>query len=200
MKTQTRTRTLLLEAGSVLSAIPNGEKRVFTHQERLLIAGLVLDEITFTLWSTVSWFHSMKRPPYQGMAFVKLKELLPRPPSDDDLRAIIALLTRKWTVLFARHGLPYTLKGDDTLPTDFYDDNPPRVFDHGVRYHWHKDYLQATWLRPVIDFQEMSVTSFMRRIAHNNPKAGLKPDQVFDNLQSVPLCAFLTTRYQVEVF
>lgn len=198
MKPQLRVRTLLLPGISLLKAIGRLEKRTFSAAEQQRIAIAVLDEISYTAYAAVPGDYSHDKPPYQGLAFVKCKEFI-RDVSDDDLKAIIArvrvagfkllhpqlLNTEEWPEIVDR----VVARGT------------PLIFDHGVSYHWYKSYLQVRWVRPVVDYREMSVTTYFDALHSHYLKShkGVCGMAMAGSLLTLPLNKLLTSEYEVEI-
>ncbi|ANZ48663.1 hypothetical protein BIZ83_gp190 [Erwinia phage vB_EamM_ChrisDB] len=198
MKPQLRVRTLLIPALAVLRSISDLEKRKFKKTERQLMVKVVLEELMYTYYDTVPWDYSYDAPPFQGMAFVKLKEAIPFVP-DDDLKGIIARLKAACHTLL----LPYTLigrfdsKDGESVPS--FARRLPQIFDHGVSFSWHNDFLQARWVRPTVDYKEMSVFTYFHTVhAHYVKRAkGVDEAMLAGGLIRIPMSKFLTSEYEV---
>ncbi|QVW55862.1 hypothetical protein pEaSNUABM9_00281 [Erwinia phage pEa_SNUABM_9] len=198
MKPQLRVRTLLIPALAVLKGISDLEKRKFKKAERQLMVKAVLEELMFTYYDTVPWDYSYRTPPFQGMAFVKLKEAIPFVP-DEDLKAIIGRLKAACHTLL----LPYTLIGKyDVVDGDLvpnFAQRLPQVFDHGVSFSWREDYLQVRWVRPTVDYKEMSVFTYFHTVHayHTKRSKGVDEDMLSGGLLMIPMSKFLTSEYEV---
>ncbi|ANZ48391.1 hypothetical protein BIZ78_gp184 [Erwinia phage vB_EamM_Caitlin] len=198
MKPQLRVRTLLLPGIKLLKEIGRLEKRTFTtaEQQRMVLA--VLDEISYTAYAAVPWEYSHDKPPYQGMAFVKIKEFI-RDVSDDDIKSIVARV--KAAAVRLLH--PEILKSPEWLEIDanVVPRGAPLIFDHGVSYHWYKNYLQVRWVRPTIDYREMSVTTYFQALHSYFLKKhkGLEAETLAGGLLTIPMNKLLTSEYEVEI-
>lgn len=198
MKPQLRVRTLLLPGTPLLKAIGRLEKRTFTDAEQKRMVLAVLEEITYTAYAAVPWEYSHDKPPYQGMAFVKLKAFLSG-VSDDDIKAIVAKVKAEAVRLLH----PDILKNPDwqEIDADIVPRGAPLIFDHGVSYHWYKTFLQVRWIRPTVDYREMSVTSYFQSLHSYYLKThkGVCGVALAGSLLTLPMNKLLTSEYEVDI-
>lgn len=198
MKPQLRVRTLLLPGISLLKAVGRLEKRTFTDTEQKCMVSVVLEEITYTAYAAVPWDYSHDKPPYQGMAFVKLKALFPG-VRDEDIKTIVARVKAEAVRLLQ----PEILKSPDWLEVDanLIPRGAPLIFDHGVRYHWYKNYLQVRWVRPTVNYREMSVTTYFDTLHryYLKDRKGVCGVALAGSLLTLPMNKFLTSEYEVEI-
>ncbi len=198
MKPQLRVRTLLLPGNPLLKSIGQLEKRTFTDNEQRRMVIATLEEISYTTYAAVPWDYSHDKPPYQGMAFVKSKEFI-RDVSDDDLKAIVARIKAAATRLLH----PEILKNSEwrDIDADIVPRGAPLIFDHGLSYHWYKNYLQIRWVRPTVDYRELSVTSYFQSLHSHFLKKhkGLEAETLAGGLLTVTMNKLLTSEYEVEI-
>lgn len=198
MKPQLRVRTLLLPGTQLLKAIGQLENRIFTDIEKKQVVLAALEEVTFVSYAAIPWAYSHDKPPYQGMAFAKAKELL-RNIKDDDLRSIIARVKAEITRLLH----PDILKNPEWREVDanLVPHGAPLVFDHGVSYHWYKSFLQVRWIRPTVDYREMSVTTYFQTLHSYYLKAGngVHGVAMAGSLLTLPMNKLLTSEYEVDI-
>lgn len=196
MKAQLRVRTLLIPASKVLRSIGNLEKRTFTDTERKFMVIAVLEEISFTAYAAVPWDYSYDKPPYQGMAYVHSREALTN-VSETDLKSTLARLKADCAELLR----PYLMPDREWLEGSAADilRHAPLVFDHGVSYSWYKNFLQVTWVRPTIDYREMSATTYFHAVhAHYLKRVrGISDALLVGNMLALPMSKFLTSEYEV---
>lgn len=198
MKPQLRVRTLLLPGTQLLKAVGRLEKRTFTDTEQKRMVSAVLEEITYTAYAAVPWDYSHDKPPYQGMAFVKLKAFLPG-ISDEDIKTIVARVKAEAVRLLH----PDILKNPDwrEIDADIVPRGAPLIFDHGVSYHWYKSYLHVRWIRPTVDYREMSVTTYFQSLHSYYLKAhkGVCGVALAGSLLTLPMNKLLTSEYEVDI-
>ncbi|QVW28603.1 hypothetical protein pEaSNUABM8_00106 [Erwinia phage pEa_SNUABM_8] len=198
MKPQLRVRTLLLPGAHLLKSVGRLEKRTFTDTEQKQMVLAALEEITFTAYAAVPWDYSHDKPPYQGMAFVKLKALLPN-VGEDDIKTIVARVKAEATRLLH----PDILKNPDwrEIDANVVPRGAPLIFDHGVSYHWYKSFLQVRWIRPTVDYREMSVTTYFQSLHSYYLKAGngVHGVAMAGSLLTLPMNKLLTSEYEVDI-
>lgn len=178
-----RVRTMLIPARGMLSSLPNFPEKTYSSSERKSLVIAQLEELAWCKYATLASNYSFVQPPYKGQAFFTLKELSPQVPHDDVLSAILRF----------EHVICETLERTLALSDEAYPDNRgdfsirPHLYDHGVSFSFRGDYLLVKWLRPTVDMEEMSVTSYIEWLCVEYASRNSAPDTIRSRLAAIPM-------------
>lgn len=185
-----RVRSLLLPAAQLLNSIPNDRNRRFTDDERKLMVMSVLNELTTTEYNTFPHDASRVRAPYQGYAFVIIKGITNTTVSDRELVVLVNQIKNNVRALLRHYSVDNPLGHPPLTETDW---PVPLLFDHGVKYAWVGKTLQATWLRPTVDYKEMSVNSYLVWLSKYLSTRKHKPAEAMKSFDILNMGTLLST-------
>lgn len=164
MKREMRIRTALIPAKGLLSAIPNTAKKVLSQQSRKEIVVKALEERVWLGYRTLPADYSYDQTPYAGQSLNTLR-MAAKGVSEDDIqymfRCLIKAVDKTLTSSFGTW--PMGFLEDGAIGSVAY--SGPFIFDHGVSFEWHNDYLVVKWIRPTVDMREMGVESYLELLA-----------------------------------
>ena len=186
---QMRVRTALISAAGVLNAIPKLPKIVLGDEIRKRLIVSMLEEQTWAKYRTLPAGYSQVTPPYVGQTLDMLKTLFKGATVDDVQHAYRCLANATDKLLARSYGL-----WPEGLPEEGFDDSYPAgalLFDHGVSYRFHKNFIHAVWLRPTVDMKEMSVASYIDFICTHCGDVDVKGYTVRELTPSMPIEDFL---------
>lgn len=191
MKRLMRQRSMLIPAKGMLSALPNSPEKKYSTEERKAIVVAVLEELAWVNYATLPGRFSFVRPPYKGRAYNHLQLISPGQPSDESLAGILRVTRVATKILEAT----LSMGPDARPPTDGDFKVEPYLFDHGVNFEFHNDFLVARWVRPVVDMEEMSVKSYIDWLVKDWSTRKVGPDVYRSRVESTELNVVLREDY-----